>query len=302
MTSEHAPRPAHAAPVRRPPRGSGGWALVIAWISLLTYLALTGRPATSTRGPAVMPGRPATSDRAVAAVEQPPPSPRPVSAAHLRQLPDATTHTTLTAAPFDPHPTRVPSGRVAHPRHTVPIYATPGGPAIAALPSSQLGGDTWLPVIQQRPGWLRVLLPTRPNGATGWLHHTVRHVRIAHSPYRIRVDRDRFRLALYRHNHAIGRWRVGVGKPGAPTPAGRTFLLAALRDRQSSFSPIVLPLGAHSDTHLTYGGGPGTVGIHTWPTSDVYGRASSDGCIRVPRDALTVISTTVPIGTPVLIR
>ncbi|WP_143168451.1 L,D-transpeptidase [Amycolatopsis australiensis] len=47
---------------------------------------------------------------------------------------------------------------------------------------------------------------------------------------------------------------------------------------------------------------PGTVGLHTWPTADVYGRPSSDGCVRIPPDALQVISTQVPIGSPVLIR
>ncbi|WP_309114675.1 L,D-transpeptidase [Saccharothrix sp.] len=63
----------------------------------------------------------------------------------------------------------------------------------------------------------------------------------------------------------------------------------------------MLPLGTHSQTHTSYGGGPGTVGIHTWPTPEVYGTASSDGCVRVPRDALDAMSTRVPLGTPVLI-
>lgn len=300
MTHEHPPELGRSSPSRRPPHATGACALLISWVLVLTYLALTGRPADQPR--AENPGPPAGTNHPAAAAHQEPPPPPPVSAAHLRELPEATTHTTLRAAPKDPGPARIPSGRVVHPRRTVALYAAPGGPAIAALPPTQLGGDTWLPVIGQRSGWLRVLLPTRPNGATAWLHHSTRHLRVAHSPHRIHVDRDRRRLTLYRHGQPARHWRVGVGKPEAPTPGGRTFLLAALRDHQSTFSPIVLPLGAHSDTHQSYGGGPGTVGIHTWPTSDVYGRASSDGCIRVPRDALTVISTTVPIGTPVLIR
>ena len=96
-------------------------------------------------------------------------------------------------------------------------------------------------------------------------------------------------------------WKVGTGKPSAQTPAGRTFILASLHDEKSKFSKIILPLGAHSDTYTTYGGGPGTVGIHTWPTSEVYGQAGSDGCIRIPPDALQFISTEVPLGTTVLI-
>lgn len=65
---------------------------------------------------------------------------------------------------------------------------------------------------------------------------------------------------------------------------------------------MILPLGLHSDTYTSYSGGPGTVGIHTWPSAEVYGTASSDGCIRVPPEALQLISTEVPLGSPVVIR
>jgi lipoprotein-anchoring transpeptidase ErfK/SrfK len=63
---------------------------------------------------------------------------------------------------------------------------------------------------------------------------------------------------------------------------------------------VILPLGAHSPTLDSFGGGPGTVAIHTWPTPDVFGAATSDGCVRVPKDALDQI-TDVPLGTLVMI-
>jgi lipoprotein-anchoring transpeptidase ErfK/SrfK len=86
------------------------------------------------------------------------------------------------------------------------------------------------------------------------------------------------------------------------TPAGRTFVLADIRILNPTYSPVVLPLGVHSPVFDSYGGGPATVGIHTWtPDSSVYGKPSSHGCVRVPPDALQILSTTVPIGTPVLI-
>ena len=62
---------------------------------------------------------------------------------------------------------------------------------------------------------------------------------------------------------------------------------------------MILPLGAHSPTLDTFGGGPGTVAIHTWPTDDVYGTESSDGCIRVP-SARAGQLTGVPLGTLVM--
>jgi lipoprotein-anchoring transpeptidase ErfK/SrfK len=63
---------------------------------------------------------------------------------------------------------------------------------------------------------------------------------------------------------------------------------------------VILPLGTHSDTLDTYGGGPGTVALHTWPDASVFGTAASHGCIRVPPDALDQL-TQVPLGTLVLI-
>ena len=83
----------------------------------------------------------------------------------------------------------------------------------------------------------------------------------------------------------------------AEIPAG---WLGAFSDDQQDFSPVILPVGSHSPTLDTYGGGPGTVAFHTWPTDDTYGTAVSNGCIRVPPDALEQL-VQVPLGTLVMI-
>jgi len=90
------------------------------------------------------------------------------------------------------------------------------------------------------------------------------------------------------------------GAPATPTPTGRTFLLALLAPAHPTYSPLILPLGFHSDTLDTYGGGPGTVGVHGWPDPSVFGRAVSHGCVRVPAAALHILSR-VPLGSLVLI-
>ena len=91
-----------------------------------------------------------------------------------------------------------------------------------------------------------------------------------------------------------------MGAPDTPTPVGRTFLLGSIVDDGQSYSPLILPLGSHSDTLDTYGGGPGTVAIHGWPDASVFGRAISHGCVRVPADALDQLRQ-VPLGTLVII-
>ena len=295
--------PPTETPHRRPvPLLIGALAAVVAIVALL--LGTTGTTGTPP-GPLRLGG--ATADVGDGAAEVV--APRPVPAEQLALLPPATTFGTTAAAPRDPAPDRVPDGKVVHPAATVPVFAAPGGEPVAAVPPRQplgtpphqVDSDTWLPVLDEQPGWALVGLPSRPNGSTAWMHLDPAVVTVSRSPSTISVDLARFELTLTTGGREAGRWTVGIGKPGSVTPTGRTFLLAALRDPQPTFSQYVLPLGAHSDTHQSYGGGPGTVGVHTWPTAEVYGTASSDGCIRVPPDALDVL-TTVPLGTAVLVK
>lgn len=299
----HQHRPDNQPETRRAPRPAlVVLALAGAWIVSLVLLTITAENQSSESQPPARPDTTTGSNTGAAAAGKSVPPARVVSADTLARLPRATTFATLAGAPSDPHPQHTPGGELLQPKRTLPLYDKPGGRPFAALPTGQLGGPTWVPVIATRPGWTRVLLPARPNGSSGWLPRRHTNLRTAHSPYRIVVDRDHYTLAVFLSWVPIGIWKIGIGKPDAPTPRGRTFILAALRDPKPTFSKVIVPLGAHSTTHKTYGGGPGTVGIHTWPTRDVYGQASSDGCIRVPPDALTRISTAVPIGTPVLIR
>ncbi|OXM44267.1 hypothetical protein CFP71_40655 [Amycolatopsis thailandensis] len=273
--------------------------LVAVVIALGIAISVTAGPSTATVATVVdVPsGAPVPDGEQIVA-------PLEVSEQALAGLPRATTFDTVLGAPQDPAPATRASGRIVHPATTVPLYARPGGPAIAALPPQQTFGglttDTKVPVVAEEPGWAQVLLPSRPNSSTGWVFLDDPAISTEHSRYRVVVDRSRFTLALFDQDTQLRTWTVGVGKPGAITPAGRTFVLSSILDTNPKpFSPIVLPLGSHSDTFSSYGGGPGTVGIHTWPTATVFGRASSDGCVRVPPDALDVISRTVPLGSVV---
>jgi hypothetical protein len=212
-------------------------------------------------------------------------------------LPESTTYTIIDGAPLDPDPSAPTDGTVVHPRREIVVYAAPGGAPIARIPPQQLG-DTWLPVIAQQPGWVQVLLPSRPNSSVGWI--TDDALDRAVTPYLIRVHLRSLCMELFRGGRLLGEWSVGIGKKAAPTPTGRTFLLGSFTDPKQQYSPVILPLGAHSPTLDSFGGGPGTVAIHTWPTADVFGTRSSDGCIRVPPDALNKLIE-VPLGTLVLI-
>jgi len=238
----------------------------------------------------------------VATATAPPASVQPmrVSSAQIARLPPATTYGTVPAAPPDPDPFAPETGTVLHPETTRVIYLRPGGPPVAALPATQLGSPTWVPVVQSQPGWDRVLLPTRPNRSTGWIYLGGVGLQIAYSPYRVQINLATRRLTILDDGHRLGSWTVADGAASTPTPTGRTFLLASMAPRQPTYSPLILPLGAHSDTLTSYGGGPGTVALHGWPDAAVFGHAVSHGCVRVPPAALRVLSR-IPLGSPVTI-
>ncbi|MDF5757826.1 L,D-transpeptidase [Spongiactinospora sp. TRM90649] len=214
-------------------------------------------------------------------------------------LPHATTFTALTGVARDSAPLSEGTGVVVHPVEATPVRARPGGRPVAVLPSLQLGNPTWVPVVATVPGWIKILLPSRPNRATGWISGTAGGLQVARSPYLVRVETSARRLTVYRSGRAIGRWTVGVGAPKTPTPLGRTFLLASLSGEREA-GPPVMPTGTHSRTLDSYGGGPGTVAFHGWPDKSVFGRAVSHGCIRAPDSALEALSK-VPLGTVVII-
>ena len=218
----------------------------------------------------------------------------------MARLPAATTYGTTPAAPPDPAPFAPETGIVLHPEATRVVYTRPGGPPVAALPATEIGSPTWVPVVQSQPGWDRVLLPARPNRSTGWIYLGGGGLQTAYSPYQVQINLAARRLTVLDAGHSLGSWTVADGTAGTPTPTGRTFLLASLAPSHPTYSPLILPLGAHSDTLTTYGGGPGTVGLHGWPDPAAFGQADSHGCVRVPPAALRALSR-IPLGSPVII-
>lgn len=214
----------------------------------------------------------------------------------LASLTAATTQTTIPGAPIDTSMQET-DGDVVRPLSVLPLYATPGKRPFAKVPPRQFQ-ETWLPVVDREKGWVKVLLPSRPNGASGWLRES--RVETARSPYVVRVHLTSRTIDIVFEGSTLGTWPVAIGEPSTPTPPGRTFLLGSVIDSNQSYSPIILPLGSHSDTLDSYGGGPGTVALHGWPDESVFGTAASHGCIRVPAEALDLL-TQVPLGTLVIV-
>lgn len=217
-----------------------------------------------------------------------------VSKATLAELPRATTETKVDKAPVD---TTTPSdGHVVEIQKNIPGFARPGKKPITVIPSRQIGDQTWLPIIGRDANWIKVRLPSRPNGATAWIPGD--GLRTATTSWRVEISLGKGTMTVRKGGDSRGTWHIGQGKASTPTPVGRTFVLAGFVDPTQTFSPVIYALGVHSDTLDTYGGGPGTVAVHGWPSKAGRLGKVSHGCVRVPDGALALFKK-MPSGTPV---
>lgn len=202
---------------------------------------------------------------------------------------------------------RVPAGGtlLAIVRSAAPRYARPGLPfqeAGTVLASWEYRPSV-LPVIERRPGWVRVRLPQRPNGSTAWLPD--RDVTFATTPYRIVISLATMHLALYDRGRRVLDAPAGIGTRGDPTPTGRYFLAFDEPPPlpNPGYGPFIMVTSAHSPSISDWqGSGDALIGIHGPLGADRaigrHGARISHGCIRLHLAALDKLRN-VPPGTPI---
>ena len=199
---------------------------------------------------------------------------------------------------------RLPPGvtLIAQLSHDVPRYAAPDPTkAVGVVPGSWLGAPAALPVIDLRPGWLRVRLAQRPNFSTAWIRAA--DARLVSSAYRIVVSVRTRHLRLYENGKLELDAPAGVGTPDDPTPTGDFFLALFAPPPGLGYGDFVLVTSAHS-TKITdwANSGDAIVGIHGPLGADAQigatGAAVSHGCVRLHLADLARLRQ-VPAGTPI---
>jgi L,D-transpeptidase-like protein len=207
------------------------------------------------------------------------------------------------AASITPAAARLPRGTsiVANVRgRTIAVYRRPG----ARRPERvlrRLGRPLVLLVRARRPGWLRVLLPVRPNGSQGWIR--ARDVVLRANPYELTIALKAHRLTLRRDNRVVMREPIGVGRAATPTPKGLAYVTELLRqpDPQGAYGPWAFGLSVYSPVLTSFGGGPGQVGLHGTNAPKAIGHDISHGCIRLQNTQIKRLAQILPLGTPVRI-
>ena len=166
-----------------------------------------------------------------------------------------------------------------------------------------LGTVTVLAVVDQPSAeWVEVMLPIRPNDATGFVRTADVEVYVANG--KILVDLSDRKLTYTLDGNEVVSTTVAIGQPANPTPTGSFFVTdsVTLANPNSPWGPHALGLSARSDTITEYNGGDGIIGIHGTSNPSSIGRAASLGCVRLPNEMITLLHGIVPIGTLVEIR
>jgi hypothetical protein len=145
--------------------------------------------------------------------------------------------------------------------------------------------------------WLKLALPIRPNGTTGWVHrealgrlHQVRAWLV--------IDRTRLQVRFFRENRAIWRAPVGIGKPDTPTPTGLFWAREQFElPNQPFYGPYAFGTSAYSDLSEWPGGG--VVGLHGTSLPQLIPGRPSHGCVRLRNRDILWLAYHMPVGTPI---
>ena len=174
--------------------------------------------------------------------------------------------------------------------------------------SGPTAGPTQLLVLGHRRAdrktWLRVLLPTRPNGASAWIPRD--DARVSSTPWQVVVSLSHRRVYVTRRGRLVRSFPVVVGAKATPTPTGR-FAVAEripLPNPHQFYGSWMLTLTAHSTVLNTFAGGDGQVAIHGRGGSSLrvpVGTAASHGCVRMRNPDIAWLAEHAEAGTPVII-
>jgi hypothetical protein len=195
----------------------------------------------------------------------------------------------------------------AHARRAAPVRAAPesGSRAVARLHFETEDGFPEVYLVLARRStpagdvWLKIAVPMRPNGTTGWVLPEALGPLHAVSTWLV-VDRRSLRLSFFSEGKRRFTAPVGVGKPSTPTPTGLFWVREQfVLDDQAFYGPYAFGTSAYASVSDWPGGG--VVGLHGTSLPHLIPGRPSHGCIRLRNPDILWLAQHVPVGTPVAV-
>ena len=145
--------------------------------------------------------------------------------------------------------------------------------------------------------WLRLRIPMRPNGRTGWVNvdklgqlHVVRT--------RLVISRSTMRATLYRNGSRIWQAPVGVGKAATPTPKGNFYVRELLKGDGKLYGTWA---SARAPTRASPTGRTAASSASRHRPAGAHPGAPVARCVRVRNVNINRLWRLMPIGTPIQI-
>jgi L,D-transpeptidase catalytic domain len=199
--------------------------------------------------------------------------------------------------------------RWAYPNNHARIRSRPTGKAHTvgklhwftedSLPEIYIALASWRD--SHRNSWVKIRVPKRPNGVTGWVpRRALRQFHAVHTF--LDLNRSTLRLTLYRSGKLVTWTHVGIGSSANPTPRGDFYIREKFRVNGAPvYGPFALGTSAYAP-HLTDWPGGGVVGLHGTNEPGLIPGRPSHGCIRLRNEKIARMYRLVPRGTPLHIH
>lgn len=163
-------------------------------------------------------------------------------------------------------------------------------------------------VVERRGSWIRVQLPVRPNGTSGWIHGN--QVDLTPTALSVTVSLSGRTLVVADGATTLLETPVAVGAPSTPTPLGRFHVTDVVPsvDPAGPYGPVALALDGYSEALDSFPGASAAgspddlapvLAVHGTNRPGTIGRALSNGCPRVANTTMSELAALVPAGTPV---
>lgn len=182
----------------------------------------------------------------------------------------------------------------------IPIHSGPGGPQTKTMRNPTVEGMQVVFGVKEVQGeWLKVQLPARPNGSTGWVRKS--DVLVKSVPNHIVIEVAKRKLSVFKGSKLLMETPVGVGTSKTPTPIGNYYVDFSLKNPGTPYGAHLLSVAAFSNVLTNFGGGVGQIAIHGWGNDGSVGTPSSNGCLRLLNKDVTRLAGIASAGTPVFI-
>jgi L,D-transpeptidase-like protein len=197
-------------------------------------------------------------------------------------------------------------GYWAHANVAIRIHARPtiASPVVARLRLETAEGLPEVYLVLSRlvkpngQTWVRVAIPMRPNGTTGWVVHGALGGLHRVGSWLV-IDRSRLRARFLRWGRTTWSAPVGIGKQSTPTPRGLFWVTELLLSHQAFFGPYAFGTSAYASVSDWPGGG--VVGVHGTSLPQLIPGRPSHGCVRLRNRDILWLARHMPIGTPISI-